>query len=546
MIDLAQLPAPAIVEALDFETLLAARKSAFLELMPDDQRADLAQVLSLESEPLTKLLEENVYRELLWRQRVNEAAKASLLAYAQKTDLDNRAADYGITRLLLSPADPDAVPPIEAVYESDDRLRYRCQMALEGLTVAGSRGAYHFHALSAHAQISDASIDSPTFEAVDVGAEVRAMLPAGAIVLTCSYAAGLVDPLPGDVTVAVLATSTATIPVDELVGTTQAALSADEVRPLTDRPPRAQRRAVRLPGQRRAGVRRRPGPHRGARQRQPASAGRDRGRSQARRPDAPIGAVRGPASARRAPRPARPAASRRRLRSAPLPELHRRDRYACPGMTLGTIPSLLPPSATRLERAAAAVSAPAIDAAPLRTLGDSSRIPAAFLPWLAWGSSTDGWQEALTEQARRALVRDSVAIHQRKGTAGAIRRVLDAIGASIDLAEWQQTGGAPYTFTLTVWAGNNPTAGDDGLINLELYARIRRMVDAVKNERSHYQLNVGARFDGGVRFGSAVTTTAIARAAVDALPVQPSPMSQPLRVATAARVVSIVRASMES
>lgn len=236
MIDLAQLPAPAIVEALDFETLLAARKSAFLELMPDDQRADLAQVLSLESEPLTKLLEENVYRELLWRQRVNEAAKASLLAYAQKTDLDNRAADYGITRLLLSPADPDAVPPIEAVYESDDRLRYRCQMALEGLTVAGSRGAYHFHALSAHAQISDASIDSPTFEAVDVGAEVRAMLPAGAIVLTCSYAAGLVDPLPGDVTVAVLATSTATIPVDELVGTTQAALSADEVRPLTDRP----------------------------------------------------------------------------------------------------------------------------------------------------------------------------------------------------------------------------------------------------------------------------------------------------------------------
>lgn len=215
-------------------------------------------------------------------------------------------------------------------------------------------------------------------------------------------------------------------------------------------------------------------------------------------------------------------------------------------MTLGPIPSLLPPSATRLERAAAAVSAPTIDPAPLRTLGDSSRIPSTFLPWLAWGASTDGWQEALTDEARRSLVRNAVAIHQRKGTAGAIRRVLDAIGASIDLAEWQQTGGAPYTFTLTVWAGNNPTAGDDGLINLELYARIRRMVDAVKNERSHYQLNVGARFDGGVRVGSAVTATAIARSSVDAIPVQPSPMSQPLRVATAARVVSIVRASMET
>ena len=215
-------------------------------------------------------------------------------------------------------------------------------------------------------------------------------------------------------------------------------------------------------------------------------------------------------------------------------------------MTLGPIASLLPPSATRLERAAAAISAPNIDPSPLRTLADSSRIPAAILPWLAWGASTDGWQEALTDDARRALVRNSVSIHQRKGTAGAIRRVLSAIGASIDLAEWQQTGGAPYTFTLTVWAGSNPNATDAGLINVELYARIRRMVDAVKNERSHYQLHVGARFDGDVRIGGAVTTTAVARTSVDALPVQPPPLFQPLRVATAARVVSIVRVSMEA
>ncbi|MDH0866454.1 phage tail protein I [Mitsuaria sp. GD03876] len=215
-------------------------------------------------------------------------------------------------------------------------------------------------------------------------------------------------------------------------------------------------------------------------------------------------------------------------------------------MTLGPIPSLLPPSATRLERAAAAVSVPPIDPAPLRTLGDSSRIPATFLPWLAWGASTDGWQEAQTEEARRALVRNSVAIHQRKGTAGAIRRVLGAIGASIDLAEWQQTGGAPYTFTLTVWAGNNPSAGDDGLINLELYARIRRMVDAVKNERSHYGLNVGARFDHGLFFGSSVSATTIARNSAEALPVQPRPLAQSLRAATGAQVVTIVRVSMES
>lgn len=236
MIDLSQLPAPAVVEALDYETIFSQRKAALLALLPEETRSGVADVLALESEPLTKLLQEGAYRELLLRQRVNEAAKASLLAYAEKTDLDNRAADYGVTRLLITPADPDAVPPVEAVYESDARLRYRCQMALEGLTVAGSRGAYHFHALSADGQIADASIDSPTFDLVEISTEARALLPAGAIVLACTYDAGLVDPLPGDVTVTVLPEANATLTGQELVSLTQAALSADEVRPLTDRP----------------------------------------------------------------------------------------------------------------------------------------------------------------------------------------------------------------------------------------------------------------------------------------------------------------------
>ncbi len=236
MIDLSQLPAPAIVEPLDFETLFAERKAALLALMPAESRSDVADVLALESEPLTKLLQESAYRELIWRQRVNEAARATLLAYARGADLDNKAADYGVTRLLIQAAKPEAVPPVPAEYESDDRLRYRCQMALEGLTVAGSRGAYHFHALSAHAQIADASIDSPTFAALEVDATVRAMLPAGAIVVVCTYDAGLTEPLPGDVTVTVLARPDASLGVHELVQITETALSADEVRPLTDRP----------------------------------------------------------------------------------------------------------------------------------------------------------------------------------------------------------------------------------------------------------------------------------------------------------------------
>jgi len=45
-----------------------------VNLRPTEQRAYVAARLALESESLTRLLQENAYLEMLWRQRVNEAA----------------------------------------------------------------------------------------------------------------------------------------------------------------------------------------------------------------------------------------------------------------------------------------------------------------------------------------------------------------------------------------------------------------------------------------------------------------------------------------
>ncbi|OHX20435.1 baseplate assembly protein [Chromobacterium sphagni] len=160
-IDLTRLPAPTIVDAIDYETLLEAYKSGFLARVPPEQRASYAAALQLESEPITMALQLASYREMLLRQRVNEAARASLLAYAAGADLDNRAADYGVQRLLIQPANPNVTPPTEALWEDDSRLRYRCQMALEGLASGGPRGAYLFHALSASAEVLDADVDTP-------------------------------------------------------------------------------------------------------------------------------------------------------------------------------------------------------------------------------------------------------------------------------------------------------------------------------------------------------------------------------------------------
>lgn len=87
-IDLSQLPAPSVVEPLDYEQIFIERKAYAVSLWPADQQAEVAATLELESEPLTKLLQENAYRETIWRQRVNEAALANMLASAQGADLD--------------------------------------------------------------------------------------------------------------------------------------------------------------------------------------------------------------------------------------------------------------------------------------------------------------------------------------------------------------------------------------------------------------------------------------------------------------------------
>ncbi|WP_392432818.1 baseplate assembly protein [Yersinia sp. HM-2024] len=161
-IDLSMLPAPLVVESLDFETLFAVRKEEFIALYPADQQDAVRLTLSFESEPIVKLLQENAYRELLLRQRVNEGAQAVMVAHAIGSDLDHLGANSGIERLTITLADPDAIPPIMAVMESDDDFRVRIPQAFEGLSVAGPTGAYEYHARSADGRIADASAISPS------------------------------------------------------------------------------------------------------------------------------------------------------------------------------------------------------------------------------------------------------------------------------------------------------------------------------------------------------------------------------------------------
>ncbi|EFL9602753.1 baseplate assembly protein [Escherichia coli] len=202
IIDLNQLPAPDVVEELDFETILAERKATLISLYPEDQQEAVARTLTLESEPLVKLLEENAYRELIWRQRVNEAARAVMLACAAGNDLDVIGANYNTARLIITPADDSTIPPTPAVMESDTDYRLRIQQAFEGLSVAGSVGAYQYHGRSADGRVADISVTSPS---------------------------------PACVTISVLSRENNGVASEDLLAVVRNALNGEDVRPVADR-----------------------------------------------------------------------------------------------------------------------------------------------------------------------------------------------------------------------------------------------------------------------------------------------------------------------
>jgi len=192
-VNFANLTAPTVVEPLDFASIVSTMAADLLMRDPS------LTAVNIESSPLRKLIEVCAYRELLLRQRVNDAAKSVMLAYATATDLDQIGANFGVPRLLITPANAKAVPPVAAVYETDEAFRARILLSMYRKTTAGSANQYKYYALSADPLISDVSVISLN---------------------------------PGEVTLTVLAQ--AGVPTQTTLDAVLATCNATDVRPLTD------------------------------------------------------------------------------------------------------------------------------------------------------------------------------------------------------------------------------------------------------------------------------------------------------------------------
>ena len=127
-IDLSAMTPPDIIETLDYEAIVTDMRDDLVARFPA-----IVGVIDLESEPARKLIEAFAYRELLLRARINDSARAVLLASSYGSNLDHLGALFATAR------QPD---------ETDDRFRRRIQLAPEAFSVAGPKGAYQYHALT--------------------------------------------------------------------------------------------------------------------------------------------------------------------------------------------------------------------------------------------------------------------------------------------------------------------------------------------------------------------------------------------------------------
>jgi len=206
-VDFSQLLPPSLITELSYEAIFTKRKESFISLYDASEQQAVRELLQRESEPVVKLLQENAYLEMLYQAKCNADARSLLLAYAEKSDLDHLAlTEYGLTRLVVTPANNTVIPPIDTVYESDERLRERCLLSFDGMNTAGSANAYRYFALSADGRVDGIKVRSD---------EANPYLLD--IVIT------QVDSLNGEASV-------------ELITAVQKALDPDHVRPVCDRP----------------------------------------------------------------------------------------------------------------------------------------------------------------------------------------------------------------------------------------------------------------------------------------------------------------------
>lgn len=115
--------------------------------------------------------------------------------------------------------------------------------------------------------------------------------------------------------------------------------------------------------------------------------------------------------------------------------------------------TLLPPNATQTEQAIEQVMGHMSDQPiDIRIVKNPDLCPAELLPWLAWEYAITYWDTNWTEAQQRSVIKNAPKVNKTRGTVGAVKHALQAVGRSIDVVEWFRDSpvGEPYTFRVLV------------------------------------------------------------------------------------------------
>lgn len=137
-INLESYPSPDVIELIEFEQILADMQDELIRLFPA-----IEPTFALESALSNKLLQVAAFREILFRARVNDAARANLLAFATGADLEHLAAFYDVEKLEG---------------EDDEAFRSRTVLAIQARSPAGGANWYKAAARRADVRIRDVAV----------------------------------------------------------------------------------------------------------------------------------------------------------------------------------------------------------------------------------------------------------------------------------------------------------------------------------------------------------------------------------------------------
>ena len=116
------------------------------------------------------------------------------------------------------------------------------------------------------------------------------------------------------------------------------------------------------------------------------------------------------------------------------------------------------------------------------------------LSQLAWQFSIDNWRENLEREVKIKLIKEAYWAHSKKGTKKIIEENLKKLNYPIQLSEWFEFDGKPFTFKITTTEANTSIYWLENLLEIiNKYKNCRSILESVylDREREKVKYRIG-------------------------------------------------------